>query len=195
MTIYTKIFLAWENIRKPEILKKLLKYLALQVGSTITYTNIGNNLDMNSRTVEKYIDLLEKCFVIFKLNAFSRNMNSELNRSFKIYFWDLGIRNSLINSYALMEDRIDTGAVWENYCVVERIKTNQNQSKNRNYYFWRNYSQHEVDFIEEYDGKLFGYEFKYSKDQINKGSYNFTKEYPEATLELINKDNIEIFLM
>jgi uncharacterized protein len=189
-----KDILAWENIRKPEILNKLLKYLALQVGSTITYTNIGNNLDINSRTIEKYIDLLEKCFVIFKLHAFSRNTNSELNRSFKIYFWDLGIRNSLINSYGLMDSRIDTGAIWENYCVLERIKFNRNNAKNRNYYFWRNYQQHEVDFIEEYDGKICGYEFKYSKDQINKGSYNFTKDYPEATLELVNKDNIDTFL-
>jgi uncharacterized protein len=189
-----KDILSWENIRKPEILNKLLKYLALQVGSTITYTNIANNLDMNSRTVEKYIDLLEKCFVIFKLHAFSRNKNNELNRSFKIYFWDLGIRNSLINSYGLMDDRIDTGAIWENYCVLERIKFNQNNSKNRNYYFWRNYQQHEVDFIEEYDGKLSGYEFKYSKDQINKGSYNLIKDYPEATLELVNKNNIDTFL-
>lgn len=190
-----KDILAWEDIRKPQILVTILKYLALNIGNTIIYSNISNQLDINIRTIEKYIALLEKTFVIFKLNAYSTNKNNELNRSVKIYFWDLGIRNSLINNFNNLEIRSDVGVLWENYCISERIKKNKNNLKSKNYYFWRNYSKHEVDFIEEYDGILTGFEFKYAKDKIQKGSYNFIEQYPNSTLKLINKDNIIDFLM
>jgi uncharacterized protein len=190
-----KDILEWENIQKSDKLSKILEYLALQIGGTVSFNYIGTKLELDSQTVEKYIDLLEKAFVIFRLRAFSQNKGNELTRSFKIYFWDLGIRNSLIRNFNLLNVRNDVGQMWENYCIAERIKRNNNLGIISNYYFWRNYQQQEVDFIEDRDGKLFGYEFKYIKDKILKGSYNFIKNYPQATLELVNKDNIDWFLM
>lgn len=189
-----KDILEWENIQKSSKLTKILEYLALQIGGTVSYHDIATKLEISSKTVEKYIDLLEKAFVIFHLRAYSSNKGNELTRSFKIYFWDLGIRNSLIRNFGDLNLRNDVGGMWENYCVAERIKRNQNLGINVNHYFWRNYEQNEVDFIEDRDGKLFGYEFKYDKSSMVKGSYNFTKEYEGATLELVNRDNVEDFL-
>lgn len=190
-----KDILEWENIQKSDKLNKILEYLALQIGGVVSFNDIANKLELNSRTVEKYVDLLEKAFVIFKLRAYSKNQGNELNRSFKIYFWDLGIRNSLIQNFNKINLRQDLGNLWENFCVAERIKKNYNDQIIANYYFWRNYQQHEVDFIEEQDGKLAGFEFKFSKNKIQKGSYNFTTNYPNSTLKLINLDNIEEFLI
>lgn len=189
-----KDILQWENLKKPELLTKILEYLALQIGSTISYNNIANNLDTNPRTIEKYIDLLEQTFVIFRLRAFSRNRNNELTKSFKVYFYDLGIRNTLIERYNALKQRDDVGALWENYCVVERLKFNQRMQNYGNYYFWRNIVQNEVDFVEDYDGVLHGFEFKYDKDKMLKGSYSFVDEYPASTLELVNKSNVDDFL-
>jgi predicted AAA+ superfamily ATPase len=187
--------LEWENLKKPELLMQILQYLALQIGSTVSYNNIANSLNTNPKTIEKYINLLEQSFVIFKLRAFSRNRNNELVKSFKVYFWDLGIRNTLIDKYNSFAQREDVGNLWENFCILERMKYNHNNLKYGNYYFWRNLNQNEVDFIEDYDGILHGFEFKYTKSKILKGSYNFLKEYPTSVLELINKDNIEELLM
>ena len=190
-----KDILEWENIQKSTKLTKILEYLALNIGGVISYNNIATQLEISSKTVEKYIDLLEKAFVIFHLRAYGRNKGNELTRSFKIYFWDLGIRNSLIRNFGDLHLRTDVGGMWENYCVAERIKRNQNLGLNINYYFWRNYDQNEVDFIEDRDGKLFGYEFKYDKSKMTKGSYNFIKQYTNASLELVNKNNFEDFLL
>ena len=190
-----KDVLEWENIQKPELLMQILEYLALQIGNTVSYNNIANNLNTNPRTIEKYINLLEQCFVIFKLRAFSRNRNNELTRSFKVYFCDLGVRNSILERFNPLGQRDDLGALWENFCVVERLRFNSNNSKYGNYYFWRTPSGNEVDFVEDYDGILHGFEFKYSKDKILKGSYNFVKEYPKSTIELVNKDNIDEFVI
>jgi predicted AAA+ superfamily ATPase len=190
-----KDILQWENLKKPELLTKILEYLALQIGSTVSYNNIANNLNTNPRTVEKYIELLEQTFVIFRLRAFSRNRNNELTKSFKVYFWDLGIRNTLIERFNKLKQRDDVGALWENFCIVERIKYNQQNQKYGNYYFWRNLAQNEIDFVEDYDGHLHGFEFKYDKQNILKGSYNFVKKYENSTLELINKNNIDKFLL
>jgi uncharacterized protein len=190
-----KDILQWENLKKPELLTKILEYLALQIGSTISYNNIANNLDTNPRTIEKYIDLLEQTFVIFKLRAFSRNRNNELTKSFKVYFFDLGIRNTLIERYNHLKQRDDVRALWENFCIVERLKYNQKMQNHGNYYFWRNIIQNEVDFVEDYEGKLHGYEFKYDKENMLKGTYNFIAQYPESSLELVNKSNIDSFLI
>jgi uncharacterized protein len=190
-----KDILQWENIKKPEVLTQLLEYLALQIGSTISYNNIGNNLNVNPRTVQKYIELLEQTFVIFRLKAFSRNRNNELIRSFKIYFYDLGIRNTLIERFNNLIQRDDVGALWENFCVVERLKYNQRNKKYGNYFFWRNIKQNEIDFVEDYDAKLHGYEFKYNRQIMTKGNYNFEKEYPGSSIVLINKNNIDEFII
>lgn len=119
-----KDILQWENLKKPELLTQILEYLALQIGSTVSYNNIANNLNTNPRTIEKYIELLEQTFVIFRLRAFSRNRNNELTKSFKVYFWDLGVRNTLIERYNQLKQRDDVGALWENFCVIERFKYN-----------------------------------------------------------------------
>ena len=190
-----KDILQWENLQKPEQLTKILEYLALQIGSTISYNNIANNLEVNPRTIARYIDLLEQTFVIFKLQAFSRNRNNELVKSFKVYFWDLGIRNSILERFNTVSQRDDIGALWENFCVLERLKLNYNSQQHGNYYFWRNIKKNEIDFIEEYDGKLNGFEFKYDKDSMSKGSHNFINEYQDSTLKLINKGNIDSFLL
>ncbi len=190
-----KDILQWGNLKKPELLTQILEYLALQIGSTVSYNNIANNLNTNPRTVEKYIELLEQTFVIFRLRAFSRNRNNELTKSFKVYFWDLGVRNTLIERYNALKQRDDVGALWENFCVVERLKHNEQNQNYGNYYFWRNTVQNEVDFVEDYDGKLHGYEFKYDKDKMMKGSYNFVTEYPASSLELVNKTNIDTFII
>lgn len=189
-----KDILEWENIQKSSKLTKILEYLALNIGGLVSYNDIGTKLEISSKTVEKYIDLLEKAFVIFHLRAYSANKGNELTRSFKIYFWDLGIRNSLIRNFGDLHLRDDVGGMWENYCVAERIKRNQNKGLNVSYYFWRNYDQNEVDFVEDKEGKLSGFEFKYDKEAMVKGSYNFTKLYPNATLELVNKSNFDEFL-
>jgi uncharacterized protein len=190
-----KDILEWENIQKSTKLTKILEYLALQIGGVVSYNDIATKLEISSKTVEKYIDLLEKAFVIFHLRAYSSNKGNELTRSFKIYFWDLGIRNSLLKNFGELHLRSDVGGMWENYCIAERIKKNQNLGVQANYYFWRTYQNNEIDFVEEKNGILSGYEFKYDKSSITKGSYNFTKEYTNSTLELINKKNIEDFLM
>ena len=189
-----KDILEWESIQKSSKLTKILEYLSLNIGGIVSYNDIATKLEISSKTVEKYIDLLEKAFVIFHLRAYSTNKGNELTRSFKIYFWDLGIRNSLIRNFGDLHLRTDTGGMWENYCVAERMKRNQNLGLNINYYFWRNYDQNEVDFIEDRDGKLFGFEFKFDKSTMAKGSYNFTKQYDNSTLELVNKDNFDNFL-
>ncbi|MEI6728216.1 MAG: ATP-binding protein [bacterium] len=190
-----KDILEWENIRKSDKLNKILKYLAIQIGGLISIHDLATKLEISSQTVEKYIDLLEKAFVIFRLKAYSSNQANELSKSFKVYFWDLGIRNTIIQNLNYLDLRNDIGSLWENYCVLERIKKNINNQVFANYYFWRNYDQNEVDFVEESGGVLEGFEFKYEKKSITKGSYNFSKLYPNSTLKLINKDNLEEFLV
>jgi uncharacterized protein len=189
-----KDILEWDKIKKSNMVSKLLQLLALQIGSTVSYHKLATILEINTDTVSKYIDLLEKCFVIIKLPPFSRNKSKELTNAFKIYFWDLGVRNSLINNFNELEFRQDIGELWENFCVIERAKLNINSQRFVKSYFWRNYAQNEVDLIEEKDGKLNAFEFKYGKDKMKKGSYNFTKEYENASLTLINKENITDFL-
>jgi uncharacterized protein len=190
-----KDILEWESIQKSDKLTKILEYLALNIGNTVSYHELGAKLELDNGTVEKYVDLLEKAFVIRRLRAYSNNKTNELTKSFKIYFWDLGIRNSLIRNFNELNVRSDIGQLWENFCVIERIKHNQNIGVFANYYFWRTYQQDEVDFIEEVNGKLSGFEFKYEKDRMKKGSYNFVKNYPAATLELINRHNITNFIL
>lgn len=184
-----KDILAIEKIKNSKILINLLISLALQVGSEVSYNELANTLGISTITVQKYIDLLEKCFVIFVLPAFSRNIRKEIGaKSKKIYFYDLGIRNAIINSFAPLNLRTDAGILWENFCIVELIKKTNNQRKFANNYFWRTYDQQEVDFIEEYDGVLHAYEFKYSPNQRVKIPKIFMDTYhPE--FHTINKEN------
>lgn len=183
-----KDILEFEDIKKSDQLFSLLQLLALQIGNEVSFAEIGQQLGMNKLTVQKYADLLEKSFVIFSLRSFSRNLRKEISKSRKIYFWDLGIRNALINNFNSLAIRNDAGALWENFCIAERMKFNFNGRKFVNSYFWRTYDQKEIDFVEEREGKLFGYEIKwgakkYKEPKLWKQAYNNTE------FEIINQEN------
>ncbi|MFA6183738.1 MAG: ATP-binding protein [Parcubacteria group bacterium] len=188
-----KDVLMLDGIKKPAIIIKLLQLLALQLGNEVSYNELATSLGINRLTVEKYIDLLEKCFVIFTLRALSRNMRKEISKSVKIYFYDLGIRNSLIQNYNLLEMRNDIGALWENLMIVEKIKKNSYHKIYANLYFWRTYDQKEIDLIEERDGKFFAYEFKWKKDKT-KEPRDFLSNYANSEFEVVNRENYGKFL-
>ncbi|GHU10933.1 ATPase [Alphaproteobacteria bacterium] len=184
-----KDILAIEGIRHSKVLLNLLIALALQIGNEVSYNELANKLGISANTVIKYVDLLEKCFIIFELTAFSRNLRNEVGRkSKKIYFYDLGVRNAIINAFAPLEMRADVGALWENFCIVELIKKANNNQQFSNNYFWRTYEQQEVDFIEEYDGVLHAYEFKYSPKAKVKPPKLFLETY-QSEFTVIHKDN------
>ncbi len=189
-----KDILMWERIKKPEKLVRLLQSLAFQVGNEVSYNELGNNLELDNQTVEKYIQLLEQTFVIFRLGAFNRNLRKELKRSRKIYFYDNGIRNSLIANFNPPEIRNDNGALWENFIIAERIKYVRNNNIWANTYFWRTQDQQEIDYIEEREGKLYAFEFKWNPKSKARLSKTFSSAYPGTQFEVINPNNFESFL-
>ena len=152
----------FEQLRNPEVLRKLLKAIALQVGNLVSYQELASLIGVSKQTIERYLDLLEKSFIIFKLGSFSGNLRNELKKRHKYYFFDTGIRNAVINNFADLSSRVDTGALWENFCVAEIIKINSNKQIFSNFYFWRTYDGAEIDLVEEIDGKITAYEFKWS---------------------------------
>ena len=185
--------LEYRGVKKPSVLQKLVRALALQVGSEVSYNELSNLLGIDKATVESYIDLLEKCFVVFRLSSYSRNLRTEIKKSKKIYFYDNGIRNALISNFSPLESRSDTGQLWENLMVSERVKHN---SYSRNYaqmYFWRTHQQQEVDLIEEKDGHLAAYEFKWGKAKAKLPKI-FTENYPDVALKVVSPDNFWDFL-
>lgn len=183
-----KDVLKFEGIKKSSLLKNLVISLALQIGSEVTYNELATKLGVSSITVQKYIDILEQAFIIFKLNSFSRNIRKELTKSFKIYFYDVGVRNALINNFNTISLRNDVGALWENFCISERIKANEYYQRNPNIYFWRTYTQQEIDYVEEIDGKITGYEFKFSDKQKVKIPKSFVEAY-SAEVFTVSKSN------
>jgi predicted AAA+ superfamily ATPase len=195
-----KDVLEFEKVKGSTKISQLLQLLALQVGSEVSYSEIGQKLAMSHSTVSKYIDLLEKCFIIFKLPAFSKNPRNEISKSVKIYFYDLGIRNAVIQTFAPINLRTDLGAIWENFCILERKKLNQSLNKRLNQYFYRTFAGDEVDYIEEQEGQIQAYEFKYSKEKI-KQPKNFVSNYlkaktgEEQIVKCINKNNWDEFLL
>ncbi|MCK9210426.1 MAG: ATP-binding protein [Ignavibacteriaceae bacterium] len=188
-----KDLLRFEGIKKSGLLKNLVVSLALQLGNEVTYNELANKLGVNSLTIQKYIDLLEQSFVVFKLNSFSRNIRKELTKSFKIYFFDNGIRNALINNFNPLSMRNDVGALWENFCVSERIKSNSYSNRKVNSYFWRTYDQKEIDYIEEISGVITGYEFKFSEKKKTKVPKVFTETYNAAVYK-IDRNNFWKFV-
>lgn len=184
-----KDILSFINLKKPRILEELLILLALQLGNEVSYHELAKNLKTSAATVENYIGLLEKTFVIFRLRSFSRNLRSEIAKSVKIYFYDCGVRNFIINNYNLLTLRNDKGALWENFCITERIKNHHNNMEYPNIYFWRTYEQNEIDLIEEKDGHLYAYEFKFSGNAKNRKISNFSNHYPNSSYKIINTDN------
>lgn len=185
--------LEYEGIKKPEVLLNLVKLLAYQVGNEVSYNELANKLEVSRDLVMRYIDILEKAFVVFRLSPFSRNLRNEIGKKNKIYFYDLGIRNTLINSFNVLENREDQGALWENFCIIERKKRIQYERWYRSLYFWRNTRGKEIDFIEEYDGQLYGYEFKWGLGEY-KIPKEFLNEYKNSSALIINRSNIGEFL-
>ncbi len=189
-----KDILMWEQIQKPDKLMKLLQALAYQVGAQVSYHELGQLCGLDSKTVEKYINLLEQTYVIFRLGSFSRNLRNELKSSKKIYFYDNGIRNALIANFSEIESRNDLGALWENFLISERIKHLHYSGQWVNYWFWRTKEQKEIDFIEESDGQIRAFEFKWKEDKLVKPKL-FLSAYPEATFTVINQTNFEEFIL
>jgi predicted AAA+ superfamily ATPase len=188
-----KDVLSLVGIRKPELLEKLLKALALQLGNEVSYNELSNLLGIDKATVSRYIDILEKSFIIFQLNSFSRNKRNEIKNNRKIYFYDNGIRNMIINNLNPLELRNDKGALWENFLISERIKIQAYHSLYSNNYFWRTIQRQEIDFIEEYAGKIKAYEFKWKSGGRNKIPKSFLENY-NAEGAVINKDNFRNFV-
>ncbi len=183
-----KDVLQYQNIKKPDLIIDLLRALALQLGSEVSLHELASLLKQNSHTVLRYIELLEKSFVIFRLRAFARNLRNEISKTQKIYFYDLGIRNSLIQNFNPIALRNDTGGLWENFCILERRKYLENNRKFVNTYFWRTYNQQEIDYIEEYGGMLHAFEFKYADAKRVTIPKVFSSSYPEHSFTLITPD-------
>lgn len=188
--------LSLEGISKPDKLVKLLQALAFQIGNQVSYNEIGQLVGLDPKTVERYVDILEKSFVIFRLGSFSRNLRNELKNSRKIYFWDLGIRNAVIGNFTQIESRTDVGSLWENFVIAERIKRLAYQGSFAQYWFWRTQQQKEIDYIEEEDGQLRAYEFKWNNHKANtKCPSSFANAYPMMTFQTITPENVDGFLL
>jgi uncharacterized protein len=179
----------YRDIRNPDGLNRLLIALALQLGGEVSYFELSKTLGIDKETVERYIDLLEKVFIVFRLSSFSRNIRNELKKSKKIYFYDNGVRNSLINNYNPISLRNDIGALWENFIISERKKYIEYNNIYCNTYFWRTHSQQEVDYIEERDGKLYAYEIKWNIRKTPKLASAFKNAYPENSYDIITPKN------
>jgi uncharacterized protein len=187
--------LKFEKLKRTELLFNLLKAIALQLGSEVSVRELSNLLKTSSETIQRYLNILERAFIIFKLNSFSRNLRNEIAKSRKYYFYDTGIRNSLIQNYNSLSLRNDTGALWENFCIIEKLKLRQKMGRGSNLYFWRTYQQQEIDLIEEADGQLKAYEFKWNPNNKVKAPKLFLNTYPESEFHIIHRDNYKKFLM
>ncbi|MCD4788593.1 MAG: ATP-binding protein [Bacteroidales bacterium] len=190
-----KDLLSYKGIRKPDLLEKLLTALAFQVGNEVSYNEISNMLQVDKETISDYIYLLEQAFIVFKLSPFSRNLKNELTKKRKIYFYDNGIRNALISNYNPVELRQDIGQLWENFLISERFKINHYQFRYVNNYFWRTHQQQEIDYIEEYGGKLHAYEFKWKTGKKYRFPKTFLNTYPDSETKIITTENYFDFIL
>lgn len=189
-----KDILAFSDIRKPDVLTKLVQALALQVGSEVNYSELAQIVNVDKNTVSNYIDILEKGFIIFKLGCFSRNMRNEIKTNKKIYFYDNGIRNLVIGNFNALDIRTDKGALWENFLISERIKQIEYKQSLARTYFWRTKQQQEVDFVEDNGGKIFGFKFKWKKKKDTQLPLTFTQTY-QAESKVIDRDNFREFVV
>lgn len=187
--------LAYDNIKNPSILKKLLKAIALQIGSQVSVNELSKLLGISRQTVEKYLDLLEKSFVITAVSSLSTNKRNEIRKSRKYYFLDLGIRNAVINNFTPVANRTDIGAVWENFCVIERLKWLNINQLNTTIYFWRTYDGAEIDLVEEYDGKIKAFEFKWKQKRKTKIPDSFSKAYPLTDFNIVTIEDIHKLIL
>ena len=188
-----KDVLAVNGIKKPELLEKLLKALALQLGSEVSYNELSNLLEVDKATIAKYIELLEKTFIVFRLNSFSRNQRNEIKNNRKIYFYDNGVRNIIINNLNPLELRTDKGALWENFLIAERIKNQSYHQILTSNYFWRTVQKQEIDFIEDKNGALSAFEFKWKNNDSKKIPRAFLEHY-QAEGKIIDKENFRDFV-
>jgi len=184
-----KDVLQFERLKRPELLLNLLRAIAFQIGNELSYNELSRLLGENIHTIKRYIELLEKSFVIFRLTSFSRNLRKEIAKGQKIFFYDLGIRNAIIQNFNPLELRNDIGGLWENFCIAERIKYLNNHRIFANTWFWRTYDQKEIDFIEEHNGKLTTYEFKFNKQAKAKKPIEFLNEYQDSSFQVIHNQN------
>jgi uncharacterized protein len=188
-----KDILELEGLRHPDKIVRLLQLIAFQLGKGISFNELGGQLGISKNTVERYLGLLEKSFVVFKLTGFSRNLRKEMSKNPRYYFYDTGIRNALINNFNVLSMRDDVGMLWENYIILERIKKQEYLDKPAKNYFWRTHDQKEIDFIEEHEGTLSGYEIKWKKSS-GKPMKAWLESYSNATYEIISRDNYFDFI-
>ena len=190
-----KDLLMLESIKKPALIEKLLRALALQIGSEVSFSELSQLIGADKNTIEKYIDLLEKVYVIFRLPAFHRNVRNEIRKGRKIYFYDNGIRNAVLNNFTSLQSRSDAGALWENFIISERIKYLANNDQKADSFFWRTVQQQEIDYIEDQGGNLSAYEIKWSERKRTRFSSTFTTAYPDCKTYFINPSNYHEFLI
>lgn len=190
-----KDILSWGKIKKPVVLEKLLQALALQIGSEVKFNEVGQLIGADPKTVEQYVDLLEKSFVIFRLDSLSRNLRNEIKKGKKIYFFDNGIRNAVIKNFNPLSMRQDIGQLWENFLISERNKRNHYNGELLNRFFWRNHAMQEIDYIEEKGGQLHAFEFKWNPKKKAFFSKSFLNAYSNTETRVINSDNYDDFLL
>jgi predicted AAA+ superfamily ATPase len=188
-----KDILVYENIKNSQKIFNLLRLIAFQIGGEVSLQELGNQLGISKNTVDKYLDLLSKVFILHKVEGFSRNLRKEITKNSRWYFLDNGIRNAVTANFNPIESRNDIGALWENYMISERLKYQEYRRLSSNNYFWRTYEQQEVDWVEERDGSLFGYEFKWKEDKV-KIPTQWKSAYPNASFEVINMENFNEWL-
>lgn len=190
-----KDLLMYKGVKKPEILQKLLRALALQVGSEVSYNELSNLLGIDKATVENYIGLLEKCYVVFRVDSYSRNLRNEIKKGKKVYFWDNGIRNAVIANFSSPEMRLDMGMLWENFIISERRKLHSYAADYAKLYFWRTHTQNEIDLVEECDGRLTAFEMKWNGKTKAKMPTAFATTYPETAFHVVTPDNYMDFMV
>ncbi len=189
-----KDILEMENIRNSDKLYDLLRLLSYQIGNEVSLNELGNALGLSKQTVARYLDLLEKAFIIKRIGGFSGNLRKEVTKTYRYYFFDNGVRNAVINNFNLIDERNDIGMLWENFMVMERLKYQHYNKLFSNNYFWRTYDKKEVDLVEERGGRLYGYEFKWNPKKV-KIQQEWLDTYQNASFEVINRDNFLSWLV
>jgi predicted AAA+ superfamily ATPase len=188
-----KDILTIDGLKNSGKMKDLLRLIAFQLGNEVSYDELGKQLGMSKNTVEKYLDLLSKVFVVYRLGAYARNLRKEVTKAGKWYFYDNGIRNAIIGNFNPLSIRQDVGALWENYLISERIKANNNEGLGKEFYFWRTYDRQEIDLIEESSNSLIALELKWGNKKPNiPGAFH--EAYPNATFDVVNKDNYLVYI-
>ena len=190
-----KDILAFDRVKSSRLLLDLLKLLSFQIGNEVSFSELATALGADVKTIQRYLDLLEKAFVIVKSSGFSRNLRNEIINKNKYYFLDNGIRNALIAQFNSLDQRNDIGALWENFLFTERLKYRTYRAIYSNYYFWRTYEGQEIDLVEEREGKIFGFEFKWSNVKVRKPPKNWKITYPGSEFQIIDRDNYQDFIL